>query len=88
MTAGTSVRESHAIITQSGARLSAVAVALDRQERGTGEQSAIREIELQYGIKVVSIANLAVLIEYLSDKKHMREVLDSVKAYQAQYGTM
>ena len=88
ISAGTSVRESHSIITQSGARLSAVAVALDRQERGTGEQSAIREIELQYGIKVVSIANLAVLIEYLSDKKHMREALDSVKAYQAQYGTM
>jgi len=85
ISAGTSVRESHAIITQ--AALSAVAVALDRQERGTGETSAIQEIESQYGIKVVSIVNLVALIEYLSVKPEMAEVLERIRKYQQEYGT-
>lgn len=86
ISAGTSVRESHAIITQAGATLSAVAVALDRQERGTGNQSAIQEIESQFGIKVISIVNLAALIEYLSVKPEMADVLEKVRLYQKEYG--
>jgi len=86
ISAGTSVRESEVFITQAGATLAAVAVALDRQERGTGEMSAIQEIESQYGIKVVSIVNLAALIEYLSVKPEMAEVLERIRAYQKEYG--
>ena len=87
ISAGTSVRESHAIITQAGATLASVAVALDRQERGTGKPSAIQEIESQHGIKVVSIVNLAALIEYLSVKPEMKDILNRIRAYQAEYGT-
>ena len=87
ISAGTSVHESHAIITQAGATLASVAVALDRQERGTGKPSAIQEIESQHGIKVVSIVNLAALIEYLSVKPEMKDILNRIRAYQAEYGT-
>ncbi len=89
ISAGTSIRESHAIISEAGAAMSAVAIALDRQERGTGKKSAIQEVESQYGIKVVSIADLATLIEYLSTRTDpdMAEVLEKIKAYQADYGT-
>lgn len=87
ISAGTSVRESHGIITQAGARMAAVAVALDRQERGTGTRSAIQQVEAQFGIEVVSIVNLELLIEYLSDKRHMGEALEKICSYQAKYGT-
>lgn len=87
ISAGTSVRESQAIISEAGAAMSAVAIALDRQERGTGKRSAIQEVESQYGIEVVSIANLALLIEYLSTKRKMGDVLESIKTYQAEYST-
>ena len=86
ITAGTAIRESVDVIQAAGAALAGVVIALDRQERGTGTRSAIQEVEDQFGIKVVSIVNLALLIEYLSDKKHMGEALDNIKAYQAEYG--
>jgi orotate phosphoribosyltransferase len=66
ITAGTAVRESIELIRASGAEPVAVALALDRQERGTGELSAVQEMERQYGLRTVSILTLGDLIEALS----------------------
>jgi orotate phosphoribosyltransferase len=87
ISAGTSVRESADIITQADAELAGVAIALNRQERGQGETSAIQEVERDYGIQVVSIADLESLKVYLSEKTDMSDSLARITEYQQQYGT-
>jgi orotate phosphoribosyltransferase len=86
ISAGTSVRESVEIINGAGAQLAGVSIALDRQEKGKGETSAIQEVEQQLGIKVVNIVCLADLIDYLGEKPGMEQHLEQIKAYRAQYG--
>ncbi len=86
ISAGTSVRESVAIINNAGASMAGVAIALDRQERGQGDTSAILEIQQQHGIKVTSIANLSTLLDYLSEKPQQADTLARIRDYQAQYG--
>lgn len=86
ITAGTAIRESMEIIKAAGAQLSGVLIALDRQERGQGELSAIQEVERDFATKVVSIIGLKDLIAYLEGKPELAAHLDAVKAYRAQYG--
>jgi len=86
ISAGTSVRESVDIIIQARAELAGVAIALDRQERGKGETSAIQEVERDYEVPVISIANLEDLKTYLSEKGDMAESLEQIAEYQLQYG--
>lgn len=86
ITAGTAIRESMEIIKAQGAELAGVLIALDRQERGQGELSAIQEVERDFGTKVVSIIGLKDLISYLEGKPELAEHLDAVKAYRAQFG--
>ena len=86
ISAGTSVRESVDIIQASGAEFAGVVISLDRQERGQGEQSAIQEVESQYGVQVASIVGLADLVTYLSEKSGMEDDLKRVEAYREQYG--
>jgi len=87
ISAGTSVRESVAIIENAGAAMAGVAIALDRQERGQGETSAIQEIEQQQGIKITSIASLSTLLTYLEEKPEFADTLACIRDYQAQYGS-
>jgi orotate phosphoribosyltransferase len=63
ITAGTAIRESVEIIRAAGATPAGVALALDRQERGQGTQSAVQEVSAQFGLRCVSILTLADLIE-------------------------
>ncbi|MBH0091265.1 orotate phosphoribosyltransferase [Pseudoalteromonas sp. NSLLW218] len=86
ITAGTAIRESMEIIAQNGADLSGVLIALDRQEKGKAELSAIQEVERDFNTKVISIVKLADLISYLEAQGTMDEHLASVKAYRDQYG--
>ena len=86
ISAGTSVRESVTIIENAGASIAGVAIALDRQERGQGETSAIQEIEQQHAIKVTSIASLTTLLTYLSEKPALTDTLARIRDYRAQYG--
>jgi orotate phosphoribosyltransferase len=65
VTAGTAVRESIGIIKSAGAQAAGVVLALDRQERGQGTQSAVQEIRSAYGIPVIRIITLDLLIQYL-----------------------
>jgi orotate phosphoribosyltransferase len=65
MTAGTAVKEAITLVQQAGAVVAGVVVALDRQEKGVSELSAVQEIAKQYQIPVISIINLQNLIEYM-----------------------
>jgi orotate phosphoribosyltransferase len=86
ITAGTSVRESMELIRAAGATPAAVLIALDRQERGQGELSAVQEVERNFGIPVVSVASLTDLINYLSGHPELENKLAAVRAYRALYG--
>jgi orotate phosphoribosyltransferase len=86
ITAGTAIRESMDIIQAHNAELAGVLIALDRQEKGKAELSAIQEVERDYNAKVISIVQLSDLITYLESKPEMQEHLESVKAYREQYG--
>ncbi|CAI87830.1 MULTISPECIES: orotate phosphoribosyltransferase [Pseudoalteromonas] len=86
ITAGTAIRESMEIIAENGADLSGVLIALDRQEKGKAELSAIQEVERDFNTKVISIVKLADLISYLESQGTMDQHLASVKAYRDQYG--
>ena len=86
ISAGTSVRESAAIIQASGAMLAGVVVSLDRQERGEGKCSAIQEVEQELDIPVTSIANLNTLLTYLTRRPELKEWRKKITAYQKQYG--
>jgi orotate phosphoribosyltransferase len=86
ITAGTAIRESMDIIQAHDASLAGVLIALDRQEKGKGELSAIQEVERDFGCDIVSIIKLEDLINYLSEKPGMEAQLASVSAYRDQYG--
>ncbi len=86
ITAGTAIRESMEIIKANGADLAGVLVAIDRQEKGKGELSAIQEVERDFGCAVISIVSLTDLVTYLEEKGTNSEHLEAVKAYRAEYG--
>ncbi len=86
ITAGTAIREALEIIDAAGAQAAGVVIALDRQEKGKGELSAIQEVEQNFGLQVASIITLADLMAYLKDDPAMAEHLDAIAAYREQYG--
>ncbi len=79
ITAGTAIREVMTIIQQAKAGAAGVIVALDRQEKGKGELSAIQEVERDFGIPVISIVKLAQIVTYLEETGS--EHLDAIRAY-------
>lgn len=85
MTAGTAIRESVEIINNANAELAGVVIALDRQEKGQGEQSAVQETEARFNVPVKAIVSLANLIDYL-DAQGNGDVVANMKQYRAQYG--
>lgn len=88
ISAGTSVHESVKLIRQEGATPAAVAIALDRMEKGSGEKSAVQEVAEQYALPVVSIANLLDLFAMIeqSASADLSAYLAPMNAYRAQYG--
>ncbi len=86
ISAGTSVRESVDIIRAAGATPAGVVIALDRQERGQGETSAIQEVKKDFGLQVTSIVRLQELAEFLNAKGSQTKALKAIESYRAQYG--
>ena len=90
ISAGTSVRESMALIDGANAQGVGVAIAVDRQERGSGDRSAVQEVEQSMGLQVVSIINLDDLVSYLQQApKHApdpQQHLQRITRYREQYG--
>jgi orotate phosphoribosyltransferase len=86
ITAGTAIREAVDIIEAAGAHTCAVLIALDRQEKGQAELSAIQEVQRDYGINVYSIITMTDLIDYLAANGKSSEQLTAMRAYREQYG--
>jgi orotate phosphoribosyltransferase len=89
--AGTAKREAIDLIRDAGANPIAILLALDRQERGLGAQSAAQELEAEHGIRCVSILTLSTLVEALARRKSedfvvSEEQLTALRAYQKRYG--
>lgn len=100
ITAGTAMRESIELIRRGGAQPAAVALALDRQERGASERSAVQELEAQYGVRCITIITLDELIgafetmgldagtpDNPSPARPTPEQLAAMRAYRQRYGT-
>ncbi len=86
ITAGTAIREVMQIIKGQGAQAAGVLIALDRQERGTGELSAIQEVERDFNMPVISIVSLQQVLEYLAQSAELKQYLPAVERYRADYG--
>ena len=86
ISAGTSVRESVDLIKANGAELAGVMIALDRQEKGKADVSAIQEIESSYNMPVNSIVKLEHLVQFIENNQSVAEYLPAIKAYRDQYG--
>ena len=85
ITAGTAIKEAEDIINANGAKTKGVVVALDRQEKGKGELSAIQEVEQNFGIAVVSIINLSHIVDYLKANND-KNIISRIESYRSQYG--
>ncbi len=86
ISAGTSVRASLELIEAAGAEAAGVAIALDRQERGTGALSAVQQVERECGLPVAAIVRLEQLVEFLDEDLAMAEPLAAIQAYRERYG--
>lgn len=86
ISAGTSVRESVELIRAAGATPAGVLIALDRQERGQGELSAVQEVRRDYGIPVIAVAGLSDLMSFLAHHPEFAAHRDAVTRYREQYG--
>jgi len=86
ITAGTAVREVMALLEKLDAKPAAVLVAMDRQERGSGDMSAIQEVEQQFGIPVVSIVTMSHLVEFLGEDSENDAHLVAMQNYRRDFG--
>lgn len=86
ISAGTSVRESVDLIRSAGATPGGVVIAVDRMERGSGQLSAVQEVQQVHGMAVTSIINLNDLVEYLHSHPEHVQHLHAVQRYREQYG--
>ena len=87
ITAGTAIRESIDIIRAAGAEPCGVVLALDRQERGRGERSAVQEVEQELGLPVTSIITLGDLLADLERREGTDPGrLTALRDYRGRYG--
>ena len=80
------MRESIEVIEATGASPCGIVISLDRQERGTGAESAIQQIQRDFGLPVINLFCLDDLVEYLSQKPEMADNLSRVCKYREEYG--
>jgi orotate phosphoribosyltransferase len=85
ITAGTAIRESVEIIRRHGATPAGVLIALDREERGQGERSAVQEVQDNFGLPIVAVLRLKDLLTHL-EATGETAILASVRAYRDRYG--
>ena len=86
ITAGTAIREVMERVDTAGAQVAGIIVAVDRQERGKGELSAIQEVERDFGVTVTAIVTLSQIIEYVEETGRHSEHLEAVRTYRDEYG--
>lgn len=86
ISAGTACREAANLVTANGATLAGIAISLDRQERGTGEKSAVQEVEEAYGISVLHIIALQDVIQHIEETAEDAALLQRIQDYRDTYG--
>ncbi|MCU7553585.1 orotate phosphoribosyltransferase [Alteromonas sp. ASW11-19] len=86
ITAGTAIRESMTLIEQNNASLAGVLIALDRQERGQGELSAIQEVERDFSTQVIAIVTLGDVVAYLQEVGGYDDSIAAITRYRNNYG--
>ncbi len=86
ITAGTAIRESVGLIRAAGAEIAGVVVGLDRKERGAADKSAVQEVEQEFGCSVISIVEIATIIEYLQLTSGQTELVEAISEYRKNYG--
>ena len=86
ITAGTAIRETITLIRQAGGEPAGVVIALDRQERGNGDLSAVQEVQQTFGVPVASIIRLDDLVEHLETSTAHQQFLPLVQDYRLRYG--
>lgn len=90
LTAGTALREAVAMIRAAGGEPVAAVIALDRMERGTGEKSAVAEMEADTGVNVVALVSVREILAYLAMGHGAGAIepqtIDAIRGYQARYG--
>jgi orotate phosphoribosyltransferase len=92
ITAGTAIRESIELILQAGAQPVAIVLALDREERGQAERSAVQDLTAAYGLRCITILTLSELIAALEaagagpSGAPSAEQLAAMRSYRLKYG--
>jgi len=86
ITAGTAIREAMDIITVAGAEPAGVVIALDRQEKGKGEQSAIQEVEQDYNIPITAIIKLENIYHFLVKHQSDENLIERISQYRMDFG--
>lgn len=86
LTAGTALREAIGLLRAAGAEPVAAVIALDRQEKGPAGRSAVQEIVASEGLQIVPLVTVQEVLGYLVQQAASPETIESIRAYQAQYG--
>jgi orotate phosphoribosyltransferase len=86
ITSGAAIREVMELVDEAGAQVAGILVAVDRQERGRGDLSAIQEVERDFGVEVLSIIQFDQIIEYVEETGRHAEHLAAIRGYREEFG--
>ena len=87
ITAGTAIKEASKIIIEAGAEISGILIALDRQEKGAGDSSAVKEVSQELGVPVISIVNLDQILTYVKNSpSEFGDYVNRIEGYREKYG--
>ena len=87
ITAGTAIKEASEMIIQAGAEISGIVIALDRQEKGGGDLSAVEEVSKEFGVPVISIVNLDQIITFVKNSSsELGAYAEKIERYREKYG--
>ena len=87
ITAGTAIKEASKMIIEAGAEISGILIALDRQEKGVGDSSAVHAVSQELGVPVISIANLDQILTYVKNSpSEFGDYVNRIESYREKYG--
>ena len=87
ITAGTAIKEASQIIRETGAEISGIIIAIDRQEKGAGEYSAVQEVSSKLGVPVISIVNLDQILAFVKNSSfELEDHVEAIESYRKEYG--
>jgi orotate phosphoribosyltransferase len=87
ITAGTAIKEASQIIREAGAEISGIIIAIDRQEKGAGEYSAVQEVSSKLGVPVISIVNLDQILAFVkNNSSEFEDHVEAIENYRKKYG--